>query len=102
MQVRGHSIGKTLSADRCCSNIFQALNKNFKLKMDSSKKNRLDILMEMYLDRQTMREEDTLLLLQNLSESVALRTQFNLAAAGLRELRQKRRWGHRLGKEIQT
>lgn len=54
--------------------------------------------MEMYLDRKTMREEDTLLLLQVLSESSELRTQINFAAAALNNMRQKRRRGYRIGK----
>lgn len=66
--------------------------------MDSIKKEKLNLLMEMYLDQKTMREEDTLLLLQVLSESAALRAQLNLAAAGLKNMKQKRRRGCQMDK----
>ena len=66
--------------------------------MDSIKKEKLNLLMEMYLDQKTMREEDTLLLLQVLSESAALRAQLNLAAAGLKHLMQKPRRGCQIDK----
>ena len=61
--------------------------------MDLSKEEKISHLMGMYLDRQTMKEEETLLLLQELSKSAELRTQLNLAAAGLEEMKQKRRQG---------
>lgn len=67
--------------------------------MDLIKKEKLNLLMEMYLDRKTMREEDTLLLLQVLSESAVLRTQINFAAAGLKNMRQRRRREHCMGKK---
>ncbi|MBQ9641662.1 MAG: hypothetical protein IJV06_08885 [Bacteroidaceae bacterium] len=62
--------------------------------MDLSKEDKINHLMGMYLDRQTMREEETLLLLQELSESAELRAQLNFAAAGLEQMKRKRRREH--------